>query len=313
MKTSLRIIFMGTPDFAVPALQTLLDGPDQVICVICQPDRKKGRGKKLSSPPVKVLAGQAGIEVLQPNSIRTDDFHDRIRALEPDLIVVAAYGKILPDTLLNLPSLGAINVHASLLPKYRGAAPIQWAIINGEHETGITIMQVDQGMDTGDILLQTPLPIGEDDTSATLFDKLSQLGGQTLVTAIDLLKEKQLTPMPQEDSRATEAPMLTKEMGHLDWNKNATELHCLIRGLDPWPSAYGFLEGKRYRFFAPRVVAEKTDQPPGTLCRADKQGLLIATGRDCLLIREIQPEGKKRMTVQACLCGMTLSVGARFS
>ena len=313
MNTSLRIIFMGTPDFAVPALQTLLDGPDQVICVICQPDRKKGRGKKLSPPPAKVLAEQAEIAVLQPASVGTNTFLDQVRTLQPDLIVVAAYGKILPDTLLNLPPLGAINVHASLLPKYRGAAPIQWAIIRGERETGITIMQVDQGMDTGDILLQTLLPISENDTSATLFDKLSQLGGQTLLKAIALVKKKKLPPIAQDNRLATEAPMLTKEMGHLDWSKSATELHCLIRGLDPWPSAYGFLAGKRYRFFAPKVVAEKTDQPPGTLCRADKQGLLIATGRDCLLIREIQPEGKKRMTVQACLCGMSLPVGATFS
>jgi len=313
MKNSLRLIFMGTPAFAVPALQALVDGPDQVVGVICQPDRKKGRGKKLSPPPVKIAAEQAGIAVLQPASVRTDPFLNQIRALEPDLIVVTAYGKILPADLLNLPPLGVINVHASLLPKYRGAAPIQWAIINGEVETGVTIMQVDQGMDTGDILLQAPLPIGENDTSATLFDKLSHLGGQTLRTAIALVKEDKLPPLPQDDSLATDAPMLTKEMGHLDWNKSAAELHCLIRGLDPWPSAYGFLEGKRYRFFAPLVVSEEAGKPAGTVCRADKQGLLVATGRDCLLIREIQPEGKKRMTVQACLCGMTLPVGATFS
>ena len=313
MKTSLRIIFMGTPDFAVPALQALLEGPDQVVCVICQPDRNKGRGKKLSPPPVKVLAEQAGIAVLQPTSVRTDAFLDQVRSLEPDLIVVTAYGKILPAALLNLPPLGVINVHASLLPRYRGAAPIQWAIINGETETGVTIMQVDEGMDTGDILLQEPLPIHNDDTSATLFARLSQRGGQTLLTAIGLLKEQKLNPIQQDDGLATEAPMLTKEMGHLDWNKSAAELHCLIRGLDPWPSAYGFLEGKRYRFFAPLVVTEKAGKPAGTVCRADKQGLLVATGRDCLLIREIQPEGKKRMTVQACLCGMALPAGVTFS
>ena len=313
MRTSLRIIFMGTPDFAVSTLQALLSGPDQVVCVICQPDRKKGRGKKLSPPPVKVLAEQAGITVLQPDSVRTDAFLDQVRALEPDLIVVTAYGRILPATLLNLSPLGGINVHASLLPGYRGAAPIQWAIINGETETGVTIMQVDEGMDTGDILLQESLPIHNDDTAATLFTELSQRGGQTLLTAIALLKEQKLTPIPQDDSLATEAPMLTKEMGHLDWSKSAAELHCLIRGLDPWPSAYGFLEGKRYRFFAPLVITEETGKPAGTLCRADKRGLLVATGRDCLLIREIQPEGKKRMTVQACLCGMALPVGATFS
>jgi len=313
MSESLRIIFMGTPEFAVPSLQALLDSPDQVVTVICQPDRKKGRGKKLSPPPFKVLAEQAGLPVLQPTAIRTDEFLETVRNLRPDLIVVTAYGRILPGSLLNLPPLGAINVHGSLLPKYRGAAPIQWAVLNGERETGVTIMQMDEGMDTGDILLPVKIPITEDDTSGSLFGKLSELGGQALVKAIALLKEGKLRPVKQDDALATKAPMLTKEMGHLDWSKEASELHCLVRGLDPWPSAYGFLAGKRFRFFKPQVVPGAENEPPGTLCRADKEGILIATGRDHLLIREIQPEGKKRMTVQSCLCGMQLPVGAQFS
>ncbi len=313
MNTPLRIIFMGTPDFAVPTLEALINGPDKVVCVICQPDRKKGRGKKLSPPPTKVLAEQHGIPVLQPTKIRTEEFLETIRALEPDLIVVTAYGRILPGSLLNLPPLGTINVHGSLLPKYRGAAPIQWAVINGETETGITIMQMDEGMDTGDILLPVKLPIEEDDTSGTLFAKLAELGGKALVEAIELLKQGKLSPIKQDDSLATEAPMLSKEMGHLDWTRSARELHCLIRGLDPWPSAYGFLDDKRFRFFRPQVVQGAVAEPPGTLCRADKEGLLVATGRDYLLIREIQPEGKKRMDVQACLCGMQLPVGVQFT
>ena len=309
----LRIIFMGTPEFAVPTLQALIDSPDEVITVICQPDRKKGRGKKLSPPPVKILAEQAGIPVLQPTAIRTDDFLDTIRDLHPDLIVVTAYGRILPGSLLNLPPLGTINVHGSLLPKYRGAAPIQWAVIRGESETGVTIMQMDEGMDTGDILLPVTLPIAEDDTSGSLFDKLSKIGGKALVKAIKLLKEGKLPPIKQDDSLATEAPMLNKEMGHLDWNKDAHELHCLIRGLDPWPSAYGFLAEKRFRFFKPQVINGTVQEEPGTLCRADKEGILIATGKNYLLIREIQPEGKKRMAVQSCLCGMQMPVGEKFS
>ena len=313
MSEPLRIVFMGTPDFAVPALQALLDSPDQVVAVICQPDRKKGRGRKLSPPPVKLLALQAGIPVLQPTAIRTKEFLETIQDLRPDLIVVTAYGRILPGSLLNLPPLGTINVHGSLLPKYRGAAPIQWAVINGERETGVTIMQMDEGMDTGDILLPVSLPIEEDDTSGTLFVKLSELGGQALVKAIALLKEDRLQPVKQDDTLATEAPMLSKKMGQLDWSRDAAELHCLIRGLDPWPSAYGFLAGRRFRFFKPQVIRKEVVEEPGTLCRADKNGILVATGDDYLLIREIQPEGKKRMSVQSCLCGMKLPVGERFS
>lgn len=311
--TPLRILFMGTPDFAVPALQALLDGPDTVIGVVCQPDRKKGRGKKLQAPPVKVLAQEAGLPVLQPTSIRTDAFLDEISTLQPDLIVVAAYGKILPGSLLNFPPMGTVNVHGSLLPKYRGAAPIQWALINGEAETGVTIMQMDEGMDTGDILLPEKLPITDEDTAGTLFDKLSRLGGKTLLEAIALLKEGKLPPIKQDDALATEAPMLTKEQGHIDWDRPARELHCLLRGLDPWPSAYGFLSGKRFRFFKPEVITRNGSESPGTICRADKEGLLVACGKDNLLIREIQPEGKKRMSVAACLCGSPFGPGDQFT
>ena len=309
----LRILFMGTPDFAVPTLQALLDGPDEVIGVVCQPDRKKGRGKKLSPPPVKELAREHDLPVHQPTSIRTDEFLDQVRDLDPDLIVVAAYGKILPGELLHLPRLGTINVHGSLLPKYRGAAPIQWAVINGEQETGITIMQMDEGMDTGDILLQESIAITDEDTAGTMFTKLARLGGPLLVRAIGLLKEGKLTPVKQDDSQATEAPMLKKEMGHIDWNRPARDLHGLIRGLDPWPSAYGFLDGKRFRFFRPRVVDQQTDASPGTIVKADKEGLHVATGDGHqLAIAEIQPEGKKRMEVAAWLCGGQQPVGSRF-
>lgn len=309
MSVPLRIVFMGTPDFAVPSLQTLLDGPNQVAAVVCQPDRQRGRGKVLSPPPVKVLAEQHHIPVLQPPSVRKEPFIEQMRQLAPDLLVVVAYGKILPGTLLRLPRLGAINVHGSLLPRYRGAAPIQWALINGETESGITIMQMDEGMDTGDILLSVPVAIGPQETAGELFDRLARLGGEILGPAIDQLNQGQLTPHPQDHARASAAPMLTKEMGHLDWNLPAARLHCLIRGLDPWPSAYGFINGKRYRFFDPEIVPLRSPQSPGTICRADNQGLLVATGDDCLLIRALQPEGKRRMEVATCLRGARLAPG----
>lgn len=309
----LRIIFMGTPDFAIPPLRELIASPDEVITVVCQPDKKKGRGRKLSPPPVKILARQHDIPVLQPASIRKESFFEEIKALAPDLIVVAAYGKILPGGLLNLPPLGTINVHGSLLPKYRGAAPIQWAIINGDPETGVTIMQMDEGMDTGDILLPATLPITHEDTAGILFDKLAELGGKTLVKAIRLLKEGRLEPTRQDNSLATEAPLLSKEMGHLDWRMTAIELDCLIRGLDPWPSAYSFLGDRRFRFFKPEVVTGIVTEEPGTICSADKGGLRIATGKDYLLIHEIQPEGKRRMDVQACLCGFCFIPGEKFT
>lgn len=309
----LRIIFMGTPDFAVPSLQALIDGNEKVITVICQPDKKSGRGRKLSSPPTKTLATKHNIPVLQPQSIRSESFFDEIKALEPELIIVAAYGKILPGSLLHLPPLGTINVHGSLLPKYRGAAPIQWAVIKGEKETGVTIMQMDEGMDTGDILLPESIPINDDDTAGSIFNKLANLGGETLVKAIELLKKGKLLPNKQDDSQVSLAPLLSKEMGHIDWTKDARRLHCLIRGLDPWPSAYGFFQEKRFRFYKPQVVAGEVSEAPGTLCRADKEGLLVSTGKDYLLIKEIQPEGKKRMDVQSYLCGVTMPTGEKFS
>jgi methionyl-tRNA formyltransferase len=313
MSRPLRLVFMGTPDFAVPSLQALLAGPDQVVAVICQPDRQRGRGKKVTPPPVKVLAEDHGLPVLQPESIKTADVFETIRHIAPDLMVVVAYGNLLPGSLLRLPPLGTINVHGSLLPKYRGAAPIQWAVINGETETGITIMQMDEGMDSGDILLTVHEPISSEDTGGTLFRRLALLGGNALTTAIEGLKQGTLHPVGQDHGRATRAPMLTKEQGLVDWRLPADRLHCLIRGLDPWPSAYGFLDGSRFRFFRPEVVRLAPSAPPGTICRASAEGLLITTGQDCLLIREIQPEGKKRMSVQACLCGSSFEPGMVFS
>ncbi|MBC8209074.1 MAG: methionyl-tRNA formyltransferase [Desulfobulbaceae bacterium] len=307
-----RIIFMGTPDFAVPALQALIDGPDEIVAVVSQPDRPKGRGKKLQPTPIKITAETAGIPVLQPNKIRTPEFLAELRAFQPDLIVVAAYGRILPKSILELPPLGCINIHGSLLPSHRGAAPIQWAVIRGDANAGVTIMQMDEGMDTGDMLLQVAIPVSPDETAGGLFAKLSELGGKALLTALDRLRSDDLPPIAQDHSLASEAPPLNKEDGCINWNKPAKELHCLIRGLDPWPTAYTFLDNKRFRLFAPQIVHHDSDNLPGTLLAADRQGLLIACGRDALLIRELQPEGKRRMTAQAFLCGQPLQPGVCF-
>jgi methionyl-tRNA formyltransferase len=304
---------MGTPDFAVPSLKCLVAGPDEVVAVVTQPDRKKGRGKKLTPPPVKIEALAADVPVLQPTKIKTQEFHDTLEEFKPDIIVVAAYGRILPPSILGLPPLGCINVHGSLLPKYRGAAPIQWAVIKGEKEVGVTIMKMDEGMDTGDILLSSRMAASEDETAGSLFQKLANQGAQTLQQALDLLREDRLRATSQNNSGATFAPMLKKEDGIIDWSRPATELHCWIRGMDPWPTAYSFLAQKRFRFFAPTVIQLQNKATPGTILRADKRGLLIATGNNALLIQEVQPEGAKRMTVAAYICGHPLSPGLRFT
>ncbi len=309
----LRIVFMGTPDFAVPSLQTLLQGPHEVVAVVCQPDKPRGRGKVLSPPAIKVLALEHSLPVLQPVSVRTDSFLQELSGFAPDLLVVVAYGKILPVKILELPRLGAINVHGSLLPKYRGAAPIQWAVINGDYETGISIMQMDAGMDTGDILYMKPTEIRPEETSGELFVRLAQLGGEALGEAIDRLSAGLLIPHSQDHSQATIAPLLSKEMGHLDWSLPAHRLHSLVRGLDPWPSAYGFINATRFRFYHPQVVTLHSDAEPGTILRADGLGLLVATGENCLCIREIQPEGKKRMEVATYLRGASFSLPLRIN
>lgn len=308
-----RIIFMGTPDFAVPSLEKLLQSNHQVVAVVTQPDKKKGRGKKLAAPPVKEVALEAKIPVLQPTKIKTEEFHGTLKSYNPDLMIVVAYGRILPQNILTLPPLGCINVHGSLLPKHRGAAPIQWAVIAGDTTAGVTIMQMDEGMDTGDILLPAAIEVDNDETAGSLFEKLASLGAVTLLEALTKLEKDELVPQKQDHDNATMAPPLTKEMGLIDWSKSAEELQCLIRGLDPWPSAYTFLGGKRYRLFSPKVVHKKSDAPVGTVLLADNNGLLIATGSNALLVSELQPEGKKRLEVEAFLCGHSVPTGSRFS
>ncbi len=300
---------MGTPDFAAANLQALIDGPDKVVAVVSQPDRARGRGKKIAPTPTKVLAEAAGIPVLQPVKIKTEEYRNGLLSYQPDLIVVAAYGRILPPSLLELAPMGCINVHGSLLPRYRGAAPVQWAIIRGETEVGVTIIQMDQGMDTGDMLLKAKIQAEPEETAGSLMVKLARLGGQTLLKAIKGLKEGSISPTPQDHSQATLAPMLAKDDGLIDWHKDALEVACLVRGLDPWPSAFCFLNSCRLQLFRPEVVYQASTAEPGTVLRVDRQGMFVACGRHVLLIKELQPEGKKRMTVEAFLCGHAVAPG----
>ncbi len=298
---------MGTPEFAVPSLRALIDSEDEVVAVVCQPDKPKGRGLEVVSPPTKVLAEKHCILVLQPQRIKTEEFFNELKELNPDLICVVAYGKILPKNILDLPTHGCINVHASILPKYRGAAPINWAIIRGERITGITTMRMDEGMDTGDMLLKREVPIDDEDTGETLSQRLSIIGAELLIETIRLLKEGKLTPVPQDHSQATYAPMLKKEDGKIDWRKTAEEIRNLIRGTLPWPGAYTTLEGKLLKVYKARV--SEGDGRPGEIIKSGSGILRVATGKDALDLLEVQIEGGKRLKAEEFLRGRRIKEG----
>ncbi len=307
----MRIVFMGTPEFAVPSLEALLRSEDQVVGVVSQPDRPKGRGHQLIAPPVRLVAERAGIPVLQPLKIRTPEFLQALSVWQPDLIAVAAYGRILHTPILRLPPMGCVNVHGSLLPKYRGAAPVQWAVINGETKTGITTMLMDEGMDTGPMLLQEKLEISPDDTAGTLAPRLAELGGQLLVGTIAQLKAGTLMPKKQDDGQATLAPILKKEDGLINWTMNATALANRVRGLSPWPGAYTFFGGERWNLWkAVSNVGARTDKP-GTIVAVNKQAIVVATGDGLLDIREIQTANSKRMSVGQFLAGHRVITGGQ--
>lgn len=314
----MRLVFMGTPDFAVPSLQALLDGEDQVVGVVAQPDQPAGRGMTLRAPPVKVLAEAHHIPVFQPSKLRPPEVLEQLQAWQPDLIVVAAYGKILPTTILTLPPNGCINVHASLLPKYRGAAPIQWAIACGETETGITIMGISERMDAGDIFLQKTISIMDSDTGGTLHDKLAVLGAQALRESLVLLKQGQLTGQPQNEAEATHAPLIKKEDGRIDWSKDAVAIERRIRAFNPWPSAYTTLHGQLFKVLAARVITtkEKAEQSApqlssGTVMAITAESLTVATGIGALALEEVQLEGKKRLAIREFLKGYRLVPGLK--
>ena len=300
----MKLIFMGTPDFAVPCLERLIEAGHEIAAVFSQPDKPRGRKMILTPPEVKACALKHGLTVYQPKSLRNDEAMELIQEIAPDCIVVAAYGKILPKAMLDLPKYGCINVHGSLLPKYRGSAPIQWSVINGEKETGVTIMQMAEGVDTGDMLYQKAIPIGIDDTAESMFEKLSDLGGEMIVEALDLLEEGKLTPIKQDETLATHAPMLNKEIAVIDWNKSALEVHNLVRGLYSWPIAQTTLHGKKLKIY--RTAVGKGSGEAGTVISASP--LTIACGEGAVVIEELQLEGKKRMDAKAFLIGHPLQI-----
>lgn len=302
---------MGTPAFAVPSLRTLLDGPDRVVGVVCQPDKPAGRGMTQHAPPVKVCASRHAIPVFQPDSIRTPAAYERLRAWQPDLIVVAAYSKILPEAVLALPAGGCINVHASLLPKYRGAAPIQWALVRGEIRTGITIMQINDKMDAGNILLQKSVAIEPRDTGESLHDRLAELGAQTLAEALEDLKTGRLTATPQDEDAATYASRLRKEDGEIDWSLDAGDIARRVRAFHPWPSSYTWWAGKRLKILDAQATREPDSHTasPGTVLSVADDRLRVAAGRGILRIGSVQLEGKKALPIAAFVKGHPLVPG----
>ena len=303
----MKLIFMGTPDFAVPCLECLIEAGYDIPAVFTQPDKPVGRKQILTPPDVKVCALKHNLTVYQPDSMRGEEAMDVIRRIDPDAIIVAAYGKIFPKEVLDYPKYGCINVHGSLLPKYRGAAPIQWAVINGEKETGVTIMQMNEGIDTGDILLRRAIPVDIDDTAESMFDKLSSLGGETLVEALEMLERGELTAEKQDESLSSHAPMLNKSISQIDWSKSGMAVHNLVRGLYSWPIAYTMFGGKKLKIIK-TSPCDKSGEA-GTVISLDP--LTVACGEGSVIIRELQLEGKKRMDSKSFLIGHRMCVGDR--
>jgi methionyl-tRNA formyltransferase len=312
---ALRVVFFGTPAFAVPTLEHLINSPHSVVGVVTQPDRRRGRGQQISDGPVKALALSVGVPVLQPARLAAEAFHDPFTALGADIGVVAAYGKILPDWLLASPGHGLVNVHASLLPRYRGASPVHRAVISGDAETGVTIMRVVKALDAGPMLSHVTVPIGPDDTTSLVESVLAVRGAELLVSTIEELEAGRAEETPQDEALATYAPKLTKAEGEVDWNLPARAIHNLVRGLWPWPHAYAFLDGTRYILHRSRVPEMATGAPPGTIVTAAAlDGLQVACGAGSVLeIVDLQLEGKRVMSAREALAGRGLVAGARFS
>ena len=302
---------MGTPAFAVPALLALHESEHHLSLVVTQPDRPKGRGKKIVPPPVKSEAIKLGYPVVQPESIKTQDFFNQVNNPAPDVFVVIAYGHILSREMLAVPTFGAVNIHASLLPKYRGPAPIQWAIINGETETGVTAMMVDAGLDTGDILMTDKTPILPDHTSSTLHDLLAEKSAALLVQTLAKIRKGNITKHPQDHRMATYAPLLRKADGRIDWHTSARKIDAFVRGMSPWPGAFTFHGERRLKFFSVKSLDSATTEPPGTVLKGFPDELTIATGKGVLLIREIQGASGKRLDIKDFLRGYPMPPGTR--
>lgn len=305
----MKVIFMGTPDFAVGALDAIVEAGHEVVLVVTQEDKPKGRGKEIQFTPVKEAAIKHGIEVYQPHRVKHEEPVAKLREYNADVFVVAAYGQILSKELLDMPKYGCVNIHASLLPKYRGAAPIQWSIIDGEKVTGVTTQMMAEGIDTGDILDVIEVEIDKEETGGSLFDKLTVAGSEVILTTLKKLEEGTVTRTPQDHSKSTYAKMLDKKMGNIDFEKSAEEIERLIRGLNPWPSAYTAYNGKTLKIWKAEVVDTEYDGSYGQIVDKTKKAIIIKTGKGALAITELQLEGKKRMTTEAFLCGAGFDLG----
>lgn len=305
----MNIVFMGTPDFAAKSLEYIV-GAHNILCVVTQPDRPKGRGHKMQFTPVKEVAVKNNIKVVQPKKIKEDkDAIDYIKSLNPDIIVVVAYGQVLSEEILNIPRLGCINVHASLLPKLRGAAPINRAIINGDKKTGITIMQMDKGLDTGDMLLKSEINIEDDETYGTLHDKLMNIGGELLLEALSKIDNGLLKGEKQDDKNSSYAHMMNKELGHINWDNDAKDIYNLFRGVIPWPGAFTYYDDNIIKIWDASYINDNFDKIPGEIIKADKNGVLVAAKKGAILIKELQKLGGKRLSVANFLNGNSLESG----
>lgn len=308
----MKIVFMGTPDYAVGALEALIRAGHEITAVVTQPDKAKGRSDSLQFPPVKECALAHGLTVFQPERVKRPEAVDRLRTYEADVFIVAAFGQILSREILDLPPYGCLNIHASLLPRYRGASPIQHVIIDGEERTGITIMQMDAGIDTGDILYQKEIPIDRQDTYQSLYGKLTALGGETVVEALEMLRQGALIPRKQTEEDSCYAPLITKEMGRIDFSRDAFSIERLIHGMNPWPSAYTSYQGKQLKIWEALAREEEGTAPePGTIVSVGRQDFTVATGRGLLQVLEVQLAGKKRMSARDFLLGMRLTPGEK--
>ena len=305
----MKIVFMGTPDFAVGALSALREAGHEITLVVTQPDKPKGRGKEISKSPVKLYAEEWNIPTFQPVKIRLPESVEELKKAEADVFVVAAFGQILTKEILEMPKYGCINIHASLLPMYRGAAPIQWVLINGEKKAGVTIMQMDEGLDTGDMLLTGEIDLAKDETADTLHDKLMHLGGELIVEALKKLEEGTLSATPQPEGPLFYAKMLNKEMGNLDFTKDAEEIERLIRALNSWPGAYTFLQGKQIKILMGRVCENTSSGNPGEVIAVTKDEIVLQCGRGSLAVTRVKPQAKKEMSVHDFLLGNKITVG----
>ncbi len=302
---------MGTPDFSVPTLEALHQSEHEVLLVVTQPDRRKGRGRKLAAPPVKSTAMEMGYDVLQPESVKSDEFKATIADLSPDLLVVIAFGQVIPKAVLETPTKCAINLHASLLPKYRGPAPIQWAIINREKETGVTTMLMDEGLDTGDMLLSKKIDIDSRETSGSLHDCLAQVGGDLVLETLDKLAGGSLSPIPQEDGQSSYAPLLKKQDGRIDWSRPGQEIESFIRGVNPWPGAFTFCDDRRLKIYSAQYLDMETEAEPGTVLVGFPCELRVATGQGVLVLEEIQGASGKCLLIKDFLCGCHIAPGTK--